>query len=158
MRKLLCFNGKLCKQNGRATALILLKNAIHFFFQCFTLSFFIIWCETISESRSFPENCRKILWDNSVTDKDVFVVLDGDNVLHTFVVYPDDVEEGGTSCVNLGQTNVFSPFLDRETILNLTLRITLTSKAHVSLCLTLRWAFNSNAWSLTHKQVFDDCS
>jgi hypothetical protein len=46
------------------------------------------------------------LWDNSITDKDVFVVLDSDNVLHTFIVYPDDVEEGGTSCVNLGKTKV----------------------------------------------------
>ena len=56
--------------------------------------------------RSFPENSRKILWDNSVTDKDTFVVFDANNVLHTFVVYPDDVEEGGTSCLNLGTTKV----------------------------------------------------
>ncbi len=58
------------------------------------------------EFRSFPENAKKILWDNSVTDKEIFIVLDADNVLHTFIVYPDDVEEGGLSCVNLGTTKV----------------------------------------------------
>ena len=41
-----------------------------------------------------------------MTDKEVFVVLDSDNVLHTFIVYPDDVEEGGTSCLALGTTKV----------------------------------------------------
>jgi hypothetical protein len=41
-----------------------------------------------------------------VTDKEIFIVLDADNVLHTFIVYPDDVEEGGLSCVNLGTTKV----------------------------------------------------
>ncbi len=46
------------------------------------------------------------MWDNSVTDKDVFVVLDGENVVHTFIIYGDDVEEGGTSCVSLGTTKV----------------------------------------------------
>ena len=26
--------------------------------------------------RSFPENVKSVLWDNSVTDKEIFVVLD----------------------------------------------------------------------------------
>jgi hypothetical protein len=44
--------------------------------------------------RSFPDNVKTVLWDNSVTDKDVFVVLDNNNTLHTFIINPDDVEEG----------------------------------------------------------------
>ena len=31
--------------------------------------------------RSFPENVKVILWDNSITDKDIFVALDHNNVL-----------------------------------------------------------------------------
>ena len=54
--------------------------------------------------RYFPENAKIILWDNSITDKDIFIVLDQDNVLHTYIVNPDDVEEGGTSVSCLGQT------------------------------------------------------
>ena len=38
--------------------------------------------------RSFPENVKVILWDNSITDKDIFVVLDHNNVLHTFIINP----------------------------------------------------------------------
>ena len=56
--------------------------------------------------RSFPENVKIVLWDNSITDKDIFIVLDHNNVLHTFIINPDDVEEGGTSVSCLGQTKV----------------------------------------------------
>ena len=56
--------------------------------------------------RAFPENVKSVMWDNSVTDKDIFVALDGNNVLHTFIVHPEDVEEGGTSVKCLGQTKV----------------------------------------------------
>lgn len=56
--------------------------------------------------RSFPENVKTVLWDNSITDKDVFVVLDNNNDMHTFIINPDDVEEGGASVVCLGKTKV----------------------------------------------------
>ncbi len=56
--------------------------------------------------RSFPENAKSVFWDNSITDKEIFAVLDNDNVLHTFIINPDDVDEGGMSCTSLGQTKV----------------------------------------------------
>ena len=56
--------------------------------------------------RSFPENVKSVLWDNSVTDKEIFVVLDNNNNMHTFIINPDDVEEGGASVSCLGQTKV----------------------------------------------------
>ena len=46
---------------------------------------------------------KKILWDSSVADKDVFVAFDGDQ-LHTFLVNPEDSE--GISCSSLGKTKV----------------------------------------------------
>ncbi len=49
--------------------------------------------------RSFPENSKTVLWDNSITDKEVFAVLDNENVLHTFIINPDDVDEGGKSII-----------------------------------------------------------
>jgi len=73
--------------------------------------FWIHITEILNLNRSFPENPKKIMWDNSITDKDVFVVLDGENVVHTFIIYGDDVEEGGTSCVCLGTTKVKKSFL-----------------------------------------------
>lgn len=56
--------------------------------------------------RSFPENVKTVLWDNSVTDKEIFVVLDGHNDMHSFIISPDDVEEGGASVHWLGKTKV----------------------------------------------------
>lgn len=56
--------------------------------------------------RHFPENAKVVLWDNSITDKDIFAVLDNNNVIHTYIVNPDDVDEGGTSVTCLGQTKV----------------------------------------------------
>ena len=56
--------------------------------------------------RSFPENVKTVLWDNSITDKEIFVVLDNNNTMHTYIINPDDVEEGGASVSCLGQTKV----------------------------------------------------
>lgn len=53
--------------------------------------------------RDFPDKVQKVLWDNSLTDKDVFLAFDGDHV-HTFLVNPDDTE--GISCRNLGKTKI----------------------------------------------------
>lgn len=53
--------------------------------------------------RDFPDKCKKLIWDSSVTDKDVFIAFDGDN-MHTYLVKPDDVE--GATCTCLGQTSV----------------------------------------------------
>ena len=47
------------------------------------------------------------MWDNSVTDRDIFVAYDqSEGYIYTFLVKPDDVEEGGTSCICLGKTKV----------------------------------------------------
>ena len=49
---------------------------------------------------------KTVLWDNSITDKEIFVVHDNNNDLHTYIINPDDVEEGGASVLCLGQTKV----------------------------------------------------
>lgn len=56
--------------------------------------------------RSFPENTKTVLWDNSITDKDIFAVLDNNNDMHTYIINPDDVEEGGASVMSLGKTKI----------------------------------------------------
>ena len=65
--------------------------------------------DELTTIRGFPENAviKKILWDNSVTDRDIFVAYDqSEGYIYTFLVKPDDVEEGGTSCICLGKTKV----------------------------------------------------
>ena len=61
--------------------------------------------DEVTVIRDFPVKNKKILWDNSITDKDVFIAFDGDD-MHTFLVNPDDVD--GTSCTTLGKTKVAS--------------------------------------------------
>ena len=65
--------------------------------------------DELTTIRGFPENAviKKILWDNSVTDRDIFVAYDqSDGFIYTFLVKPDDVDEGGNSCICLGKTKV----------------------------------------------------
>ncbi len=53
--------------------------------------------------KGFPDKVKKILWDFSITDKDVFVTFDGEQ-LTTFLVNGDDPD--GPSCSSLGTTRV----------------------------------------------------
>ena len=50
--------------------------------------------DEITTIRGFPENglIKQILWDNSVTDRDIFTAYDqSESVIYTFLVKPDDV-------------------------------------------------------------------
>ncbi len=53
--------------------------------------------------KGLPDKVKKVLWDSSVPDKDVFVAFDGDH-MHTFLLNPDDAD--GASCSCLGKTKV----------------------------------------------------
>lgn len=53
------------------------------------------------------------MWDNSPNEKDLFVVLDMENLVYTFKIYNNHIEEDGASCILLGTTKVhFKRFVD----------------------------------------------
>ena len=59
--------------------------------------------DEIAIIREFPDKLRKIIWDSSITDKDVFIAFDGDD-MHTFLVNAEGID--GMSCTSLGKTKV----------------------------------------------------